>query len=338
MLVIDGSQGEGGGQVLRTALALSLVTRRPFAMERIRAGRARPGLMRQHLTAVRAAAEIGAAEVSGAELGTQQLRFAPTTVATGDHRFAVGSAGSALLVLQTVLPALLTAGAASRLVVEGGTHNPLSPPFDFIDRTYLPLVRRMGPEVAATLDRPGFYPAGGGRVSVAVDPAPALRPLTLLERGPIRARRVRAIVANLPLHIAESEARQAVRELSWPDDAAVAETVDADGPGNALLVDVESEGLTEVFSAFGERRRAVREVVADAVGQVRRYLAADVPVGPHLADQLVLLLALAGGGRFRTEPPTLHLTTNVAVIGRFLEVPIGLSPLPDARGVEVCVG
>jgi len=337
MLVIDGSQGEGGGQILRSALALSLVTGRPFVLERIRAGRQRPGLLRQHLTAVQAAAALGAAQVEGAALGSQRLRFAPQAVRAGDYRFAVGSAGSALLVVQAVLPALLTAPGPSTLVVEGGTHNPSAPPFEFVARTYLPLVRRMGPAVAATLERAGFYPAGGGRVALTVTPAPALAPLTLLERGAPGPCRVRAIVANLPETIAATEVRTVVRALALPASETTAETVPSDGPGNAVLVDVESEHLTEVFSAFGERGRPARAVAEDVVGQVRRYLAAAVPVGPHLADQLVLLLALAGGGRFRTVAPTRHLQTNVAVIRHFLDAPIALEELGRDRW-EVIVG
>ena len=337
MLVIDGSQGEGGGQILRTALALSLVTGRPFALERIRAGRRRPGLMRQHLTAVLAAAAIGAADVSGAELGSPGLRFAPTGVRAGDYRFVVGTAGSALLVLQAVLPALLTADGPSRLILEGGTHNPASPPFDFVERAYLPLVRRMGPDVRATLVRHGFYPAGGGRVEATVTPAPALQPIEILETGAALERRVRAVTASLPERIALTEAREVTRALAWPYAAAVVATVPSDGPGNVVHVDVASEHVHEVFTAFGERGRPARAVAADVVAQVERYLAAGVPVGPHLADQLVLLLALAGGGRFRTVAPTPHLMTNVAVLRAFLDVPIAIEALGSDH-TEVRVG
>src|SRR6185369_8211050 len=174
MIALDGSQGEGGGQILRSALALSLVTGTPFRIDNIRARRARPGLMRQHLTAVEAAAAVGAARTSGAALGSRSLTFAPTTVKAGEHTFSVGTAGSATLVLQTVLPSLLTADRPSSLVLEGGTHNPSSPPFDFLAKAFLPIVAGMGAQVEATLERPGFYPAGGGRFRVTVAPAKAL--------------------------------------------------------------------------------------------------------------------------------------------------------------------
>ena len=163
MITIDGSAGEGGGQILRSSLALSLVTGQPFRMERIRAKRQKPGLLRQHLTAVEAAKAVGCAEVSGETLGSQTLDFRPGPVTPGNYRFAVGTAGSATLVLQTVLPALLTASDPSTLTLEGGTHNPLAPSFDFLDRCFMPLIHRMGPSVELELKRPGFFPAGGGR-------------------------------------------------------------------------------------------------------------------------------------------------------------------------------
>src|SRR5262245_2007058 len=160
-ITIDGSAGEGGGQILRTALALSLVTARPFRIERIRAGRPKPGLLRQHLTAVQAAAKVGAARISGAEVGSLELTFEPTGLRGGAYDFAVGTAGSATLVLQTLLPALLRAREPSQLTIEGGTHNPYAPPFDFLARTFLPVLRRMGAAIEARLEAPGFYPAGG---------------------------------------------------------------------------------------------------------------------------------------------------------------------------------
>jgi RNA 3'-terminal phosphate cyclase (ATP) len=251
MIAIDGSLGEGGGQILRTSLALSLVTGKAFRMERIRAGRDKPGLQRQHLTAVRAAAEVGHAEVEGAELGSGELNFAPRGVAPGDYRFDVGTAGSVTLVLQTVLPALLVASAPSQLRLEGGTHNIFAPPFDFLAKAFLPLVGRMGPRVEAVLEQHGFYPRGGGAVSVAIHPQPKLRPIKLLERGRVIRRLARAIVSRLPRHIAEREVETARRGLSWPADAVAVEEVESPGPGNVLLVEVDSEHVTEVFSGFG---------------------------------------------------------------------------------------
>src|SRR5262245_13883144 len=218
MITIDGSFGEGGGQILRTALGLALVTGKAFRIVKIRAGRKQPGLLRQHLTAVNAASTIGCAEVTGASIGSTELTFVPQTVLPAHHSFAVGTAGSATLVLQTVLPALLMAGGLSTLTLEGGTHNPFAPPFDFLARCFLPLISRMGPTVTADLERPGFYPAGGGKFQVTITPAgQSLGRLDLIDRGEIRARRARAIVAGLPINIAERELAVIAARLSWKE-------------------------------------------------------------------------------------------------------------------------
>src|SRR5437764_3869585 len=215
MITIDGSFGEGGGQILRTSLALSLVTQKPFRIERIRAGRKNPGLLRQHLAAVNAAAQVGYAEVKGADLGSCDLSFAPQAVAAGRYHFAIGTAGSATLVLQTVLPALILADTPSTLVLEGGTHNPYAPPFDFLEKTFLPLLNEMGPQVRARLERHGFYPAGGGRFVVDITPASRLGRLELNERGAITRRAARALVARLPQQIGERELMVIGSKLAW---------------------------------------------------------------------------------------------------------------------------
>ncbi len=318
MIVLDGSQGEGGGQILRTALALALVTGKPFRMEKIRARRAKPGLQRQHLTAVLAAAEVGAATLEGASLGSQHLVFQPHEIRPGNYRFAIGSAGSATLVLQTVLPALWSAAADSQLELEGGTHNPLAPPLDFLQRVFLPLVERMGPRIVARLERYGFYPAGGGRATVTVHPQP-LRPIELLDRGEVVYRQVRVLLARLPRSIGQREAAAVCRGLGWPEEAATIEEVDSAGPGNAVLVEIGCQHATEVFSAFGQRGVRAEAVADDVVRQARRWLDADVPVGEHLADQLLLPFALAGGGRFRTLNPSSHFETNRHTIAQFLD-------------------
>src|SRR5262245_8429391 len=201
MVTIDGSIGEGGGQILRTALSLSLVTGKPFRIEKIRAGREKPGLLRQHLTAVNAALQIGQAKADGIIVGATELTFIPGKIVAGAYRFAIGTAGSTTLVLQTVLPALLTADGPSRLTLEGGTHNPFAPPFEFLQRTFLPVLNRMGPQVTVSLERPGFYPAGGGRFNVAIQPCERLRSVELKDRGEIQRRLAKAVVAGLPKEI-----------------------------------------------------------------------------------------------------------------------------------------
>lgn len=326
---INGSTGEGGGQVLRSALTLSMLTGRPFAIRRIRSRRRKPGLLRQHLTAVRAAQAVCGAEVTGDAIGSMELSFRPGAVRPGEHRFAVGTAGSATLVLQTVLPALALASGSSRLELEGGTHNPMAPPFDFLVRTYLPLLERMGPRVRATLLRPGFYPAGGGEMRVEIEPAERLEGFDLLDGGEIRGRRGRALLARLPRHIGEREIKTLQKRTGWPDDAFSVEQLEGSrGPGNAVLLEVEREHVTEVFIGFGEVGKKAEAVASTVVKEMRAYLAADVPVGEHLADQLLLLFAVAGRGSFRTLPLSMHSQTQIEILRTFLEVEITVETPP----------
>jgi RNA 3'-terminal phosphate cyclase (ATP) len=321
MIIIDGSTGEGGGQILRTALALGLVTEQSFRMEKIRAGRQKPGLLRQHLTAVNAATQIGSATVTGAALGSQTLVFVPGKVVPGEYSFAVGTAGSATLVLQTVLPALLAGSKPSRLVLEGGTHNPFAPPFDFLQRAFLPIINRMGPKISATLERYGFYPAGGGKFCVDIEPAARLLPIELTERGNIQRRLARAVYSAIPQGIAERELKVIAEKLGWAVESLHPEAVrNSSCPGNVLLVELESEALTEVFTGFGERGVLAERVAEKVVEEVREYLTAKAPVGEHLADQLLLPMALAGGGAFKAVKISRHAHTNIEIIGKFLPV------------------
>jgi len=332
MLTIDGSKGEGGGQILRTSLALSLVTGTPVTISNIRKGRAKPGLMRQHLTALRAAAEIGCAKVTGAELGSVEVTFAPTTIAPGEHTFRTGSAGSATLVLQTVLPALLRAKGSSRLTLEGGTDNPMAPPVDFLRYAYLPLLEKMGAVVSLELEARGFYPAGGGRMRVGIHPAPALSRLDLLTRGAVLDERVRAIVANLPGTIATRELEAARAVLGWDKACFRPEVIkDAPGPGNVVSIVIACEHVTEVFTGFGQKGVRAEHVAEHAAREAKEYLQAGAAVGEHLADQLLLPMALAGKGSFRTVSPSSHTTTHKELLEKILGVTIRVEPVDDAQ-------
>jgi RNA 3'-terminal phosphate cyclase (ATP) len=335
MITIDGSQGEGGGQILRSALALSLVTGQSFRIDNIRAGRRKPGLLRQHLTGVEAATRIGNATVDGAVLGSQELTFKPGKVVPGDYHFSVGTAGSATLVLQTILPALIIGSVQSNLLLEGGTHNPHAPPFDFLAGAFLPLINRLGPNIAATLERAGFYPAGGGKFSVVIKPALRLQPFELLHRGEARVRSARAVIAKLPRDVADRELAVVAEKLGWPGQSLQVQEISSAGPGNVLIFEIGSENVCEVFTGFGERGVRAETVAAKATDEVRQYLASSAPVGEHLADQLLVPLALAGGGVFRATHASRHTRTNIEVISRFLAVIIKVEHYEG--GVEISV-
>lgn len=337
MITIDGSMGEGGGQILRSSLSLALVTQQPFRITAIRAGRSKPGLLRSHVCAVEAARSISDAEVLGAELGSRELTFRPGKIRGGDYSFAIGSAGSTSLVLQTVLLPLLLAGQVrSRVVVEGGTHNPFAPIFDFLELSYLPLLRAMGAVVRASLVVPGFHPVGGGRIVAEIEPTPALGGLELCERGPVTRTWARATVSMVRSSVALRELATLRQELGWSDevDARPRVVKDGAGPGNALFAAVATERVNAVFSAIGERGVSAEAVARRVAGGVRRWLAADVPVCDHLADQLLLPMALGGGGVFRTLRLTEHARTHIDVLGRFTDARVAVDEEGDDR---VCV-
>lgn len=323
MLRIDGAQGEGGGQVLRTALALSLATGTPFAIDGVRGGRANAGLQRQHLACVQAATEVGDATVDGARVGATALTFAPRALRAGEYRFAVGTAGSTTLVLQTILPALLRAGAPSTVLIAGGTHNPMAPPFEFVARALAPVLQRMGARLEVQLVRHGFWPAGGGSMTARIDPVERLLPLELLRREAGGLLRARALLSRLPDDIGRRQLVELVQRFGRNRlhvEQTTVERFEVDGPGNALMLELPAQSHCEIVTAFGERGVRAEQVADIVATEALALLACDVPVGPHLADQLLVPMALAGGGTFRTVEPTLHTTTTAAVVERFLPV------------------
>lgn len=331
MIEIDGNHGEGGGQIVRSSLALSIVTGQPFRIRNIRAGRKKPGLLRQHLSAVKAAERIGAAHVEGAELGSRELLFDPTGMHGGVYELDIGSAGSANLVLQAVLPALMMADEPSELLLIGGTHNPFAPPFDFLLASYLPLLKRMGVEVRLTLERHGFYPKGGGRLRATVTPG-LLGRLELEHRGELHWRRGVATIADLPMHVAERELATLQKELGLAATDLRAELLaPGRGPGNVCRVELQHEHLTVVFTEFGEKGLPAETVAGKLADQVRRFERADVAVDERLADQLLLPMALGVGGCFTTLCPTDHARTQAYVIEAFLEEPITFTELARDR-------
>lgn len=335
---LDGSNGEGGGQILRSALSLSMITGIPFRIERIRAKRQKPGLLRQHLTAVNAAAQICGAQLKGAEPGSLQLEFVPGPIQGGQYQHAIGSAGSCTLVLQTVLPALWFANRPSSFTISGGTHNPAAPPADFLHAAWLPLLRRMGIDMKLEVLRHGFYPAGGGELRVEVTPAQALQPLHLQSQGAPKAAHATAIVAAVTNNVAQRELTTLQDELGR-ELGEIGRVVRAlssrEGPGNALLLALDYGDFHEVFTAFGEKGIAAEKVASNLAREVRQHLASGANVGEYLADQLLLPMALAGGGSFATSVASDHLHTNIAVIEKFLEVEIDVKPMDSAYHVSI---
>lgn len=322
---IDGAQGEGGGQVLRTALAVALCRRQAVRVFNIRRNRPKPGLRRQHLVAVEAAAAISGAAVDGVFRGAQEIVFSPRALSGGTYAFDIGSAGSTTLVAQTLLPALVTAGVRCEVTLRGGTHNPLAPPFEFVGRVYLPLLRRMGARAEAQLIRHGFFPAGGGEINLSIQPATGLRPLRLESLTGTSEIKVWIKLANLPLHVAERERDTLMKQLGLGSAAVHIDPVEADGPGNVVMVTIERPGVTELFTGHGRRGVPAEQVARTVAHEVARHVAGSAPVGPFLADQLILPLALSGSGSFVTGTPTSHTRTQAALVERLLGVPVRIS-------------
>ncbi|MGI9295025.1 MAG: RNA 3'-terminal phosphate cyclase [Pseudomonadales bacterium] len=326
-IVIDGSQGEGGGQIFRTALSLAVCLGRPVRIENIRAGRNKPGLLRQHLACLRAAQRICEAQVTGAELGSASVLFVPGSIKAGEYRFAIGSAGSTTLVFQTVLLPLLLADGVSELYLEGGTHNGMAPSYDFIEQCFLPVMEKMGCQVEVQLERYGFYPAGGGAWRVRIYPAQNIGALTLLERGKQVDQSAVATSSRIPEHVTARELRQVQKKCYWSEASLQQRLVESAGPGNILSLRVDMEHVTEVCESVGELNVSAERVAGRAVRDLKRYLAAGVPVGKYLADQLVLPMALGKGGSFLTRKPSQHLLTNIDVIAQLTGVEIRLNEI-----------
>ncbi len=332
--VIELDGAIGGGQVLRSGLSLSMVTGRALSINNIRARRSRPGLMRQHLTAVLAAAHICGAKVQGAQLGSQTLLFEPGSIQGGDYRFSIGTAGSCTLVLQTILPALLRAPTASRVTICGGTHNPLAPPVDFLQRAWLPLLRRMGARIELNLNRYGFVPAGGGELEAFIQPS-VLAPLQLVQRGNLLEARAITLNAGLPAQVSEREFKRVRQRLAFDATQCLSMEIDAQqGPGNVLMLEYVHAHVTQVFSAFGLANLRAETVADQAIDQAVAWRATDTAVGEHLADQLLLPMALAGGGCFTTSHMSDHLHSNMRVIQRCLPMVID-SHVRDEGGLLI---
>lgn len=320
MITLSGEQG--GGQILRSALSLSVVTGQAFRLTRIRGKRPKPGLMRQHLTCVKAAVEVSGGAVDGAEVGSQEIVFRPGSVQAGEYRFAIGTAGSTTLLAQTLLPMFWGAKGSTKLSLEGGTHNPMAPPMDFITRVYQPVLASMGVEISASLERHGFAPAGGGRVVFEVAGSQRPSRVELLERGAEKEHLVHCLSASVSESVAEKETKALLRKLDWTGATVQKQDVEADGSGNVLSAEVVFEHVTERVSAHGAYGKRSAAVAAEAARMMQDYLGSRAVVGRRLADQLLLPMALGEGGEIVTMAPSNHVVTNADLIQKFLPVEI----------------
>jgi RNA 3'-terminal phosphate cyclase (ATP) len=325
MISIDGGYGEGGGQILRTALAMSAITRQALHIHNIRGRRPKPGLMAQHLQALEATAAITRARVQGAKLGSLELTFEPGELAGGDYRFDIGTAGAVTLVAQAVVVPLSFAVRASRITISGGTHVPWSPSFHYFAWHWLYLLGRSGFRIRAMLERIGFYPRGGGCISVDVDPIGTLSPLSFTTRGALRRIRGISLVGSLDVSIAERQQRQALRRLAGLcDDIAIElQQFTSYSPGTSLLLLAEFERSQCCYGALGARGKRAERVADEAVDALEAFLESGAAVDQHAADQLIVPLSIVGGtSELHTNRITQHLLTNVDTVRRFLPVDI----------------
>lgn len=331
LIKIDGSQGEGGGQILRTALALSMITGKPFELKNIRAGRKKAGLMRQHLVCVQASQRISNAVVEGAELHSQNLYFEPQQIQAGQYDFNIGSAGSTMLVFQTLLPALMVQEQPSQITIEGGTHNPMAPTADFVAQCFLPSIKKLGIEVDFEVEKAGFFPVGGGCVKATIRPWLDRQAWFAIDRGALQSVDVFAGVLNLPNDIAEREL--AVLKQQLPANTAQQIYLKGVSQGNTAYVTVNSEQHCQLFTALGEMKKSAERVAHDLAREVKKYLASDAVVDEHLADQLLLPLALGQGGEFTTQVVSEHTRTQAMMIQKFLDCRISLQPVNNSNAI-----
>ena len=340
ILVIDGSYGEGGGQTLRSALALSLILEKPFKMTNIRSGRERPGLQRQHLTVVKACQEISNAEIMGADLNSDEIEFIPKQIRHGNLKFDTGTAASTTLILQGLAPALVFAGGKTELEIIGGTNNPMAPSVLYIQNVFLPTIKRIGAQVDVSVDKYGWYPKGGGVLHAEIAPINGLKPVSLMERGALQSISGIALISNLPRHIAEREKKRCLKNLfdSGPSLEQMAKIeineAPAIGQGTELFLQAIYANSAAGFSSLGEIGKPAEKLADEACGEFIRFNESNATIDPHLADQMLIYLALAEGkSSLTTSRISNHLITNAWLIKQFLpDVNIIIEGQKDGKG------
>ncbi len=345
LIEIDGSHGEGGGQILRTSLTLSILTGKPLRIYRIRAGRKEPGLKPQHLMSAHAAAQISGGKLMGAELGSTELLFYPASIRPGNYTLNVASlkasAGATTLIFQTIFLPLGFAASPSHTVLKGGTHVPWSPPADYIQQVFLPTVGSMGIQIKLKNPVKGFYPIGGGILEATIAPIQTpLKPLKIQKRGEFRRIRILSTVANLPLSIAKRQLDRVMALLAEEGLQAQCETqtVESPGKGTFCFIQAEFEHVRAGFSSLGAIGKRAEQVADEAVEGFLKFFYGHGALDPHLADQVVLCMALAEGESTVTlAEVTDHLKTNIWVIEQFLSVKFNLKqdPTSNAHNLHV---
>ena len=338
---IDGSTGEGGGQILRTSLALSCITGRSLHIENIRAARRNAGLAKQHLICIQAACQICNGTCHGAVQRSKILDFHPGPVQSGDFYFDIGSAGSASLVIQTVLPALFLVDIPSTVTVTGGTHNPLAPPFDFLPETFLPAVEAAGFHGSCKLVKHGFFPAGGGKITFNIQPWQINSHKTINFCEPTNKPQISARIytAKLPENIARKQHKLLLQSKLDFKNIEHIEVTDSDGPGNCVMIRLCSSpplARTTVFTAFGMRGKPSQQVVSEVVNLTKDFLASGAAVDRFLADQLLIYMAISKAGCCTTNELTAHLTTNMEIIKKFLDVTFCVDKQKKVYRISCC--
>ncbi len=337
MITIDGGFGEGGGQILRSALSLAALSGRKLKIDNIRPRRSRPGLQAQHISAVRAVNKVTKGSVSGAKRFSSGLEFEPGEVRAGRYSFETGTAGSTTLVFQTLLPVLCFADEESVVTIHGGTHNPGAPPVEYLTECFLPLVRRLGMDAEVELIRHGFYPKGGGAIRAFLRPCRSPAYLELMGDTDWGAPSCEVLISNLPEHVAEREQMELSERLGL-DPASIATTVlpGEVGPGNALFIRYASQESSALITGFGQPGKKAERVAKEASRQAKNFARSRAPVDPHLADQLLLPLALGQGGSFLTSVVSEHTRTQAEVIRIFLDIIVSIEMIsPDRYCITV---
>lgn len=335
MIKIDGSYGEGGGQILRTALTLSAIENKPFEMLKIRAGRKKPGLAPQHLQCVEAMAQICNAEVSGAKVGSLSLKFYPGEIKHGDYCFEIVTAGSVSLVLQTIFLPLALAKEPSSITVRGGTHVPFSPCFHYLKEQWLYYLKKIGFDAKLEMIRAGFYPKGSGEINISLKHVKKVYPLKLMERGDLLKIRGISAVGNLDLKIAERQRKQAVNRLSEINILPEIDVIimPAFAKGTMFLLICEFEKSQCCYFSLGEIGKRAEKVADEACEGIERFLETKGVVDEHLSDQIILPLSLTTEtSRFTTPKITQHLLTNTEIIKLFSSAKIQIKGNLDEEG------